>query len=123
MEIRKNKALQEAIKWIEENPYTEKIISVSKIEFIEPERKEIRDSQQDYPIRRKFTATVKVVVTYQNANFGKMRCTIYAGFDSVAYRYAYTSAYNGDYMDNHDLISVWFVGEDAVSVTERLEHK
>lgn len=48
---------ENSLRWLRENPYTEKIVSISPITEIEPEVKKISLYQGDYPVDVEFTAT------------------------------------------------------------------
>ena len=112
--IKMNKALQNAIEEIRNNPYTEKIISVSDVKLLDgAEHYIISETQGDqYRVEVRFTAMVEVSVTCVNRYYGEMTDKIVAGFDAIRYTKCYTSTYNGEYMTNNT-IKVEFVGEYA----------
>lgn len=112
--IKMNKALQNVIEEIMNNPYTEKIISVSDVKLLDgTEHYIISETQGDqYRTEVRFTAMMEVSVTYVNRYYGKMTDRIVAGFDAIRYTDCYTSTYNGEYMANNT-IKVEFVGEYA----------
>lgn len=68
--------IKESIEWIRNNSYTEEIIDISPVEFLDKtEKVVVSESQGDYPTDIKFTAMQKCIVTYRNRYFGiKKRC-------------------------------------------------
>ena len=112
--IKTNKALQNAIAEIRNNPYTEEIVAVSDVELLDGiDHYIVPETQGDqYRTEVRFTAMMEVTVTYVNKYFGKMTDKIVAGFDAIRYTDCYTSTYNGEYMANNT-IKVEFVGEYA----------
>lgn len=122
--IRENKALNESIDWIRNNPYTEEIINISDVELLNTEKRVcVSIYQGDYPVDVKFTEMQKVEVTYRNKNFGLRKDIIVAGFDAVRYKEAYTSLYEGQRLSDR-IISVEFIGEYAKNIeTITLEEK
>lgn len=114
--LKLNKAMLEKIENIKNNPYTEKIISVSEVEDMPFERMCISIAQGNYPTEIKFTAMQKVVVTYINTYFGERTEIIYGGFDAVQYTHDVVGVCNKYYGD--DIISIKFVGEIAKAINE-----
>lgn len=114
--------IKETIEWIKNNPYTEEIIDISPVEFIE--KKEtiiVSEIQGDYPVDIKFTAMQKCIVTYKNKYFGIKKDIIVAGSDAIRYKYAMNSLYKGDVLADHygvRLISVEFIGEETKIISE-----
>lgn len=112
--IKMNKALQNAIEEIRNNPYTEKIISVSDVGLLDgTEHFVVSETQGDqYRTEVRFTAMMEVSVTYVNMYYGKMTDKIVAGFDAIRYTKCNTAAYEGKYLDSNT-IKIEFVGEYA----------
>jgi hypothetical protein len=109
--ILKNKAFDDAIKWIENNPYTEEIVNVSDVELLESREKVVVSvAQGDYPVAVKFTAMRKIEVTYKNKYYGLSKDIIVAGFDAIRYKECLNNMYEGEYLDD-SIISIEFVGE------------
>lgn len=114
--------IKEAVEWIRNNPYTEKIIDISPVEFMDKTEKIIvSEIQGDYPIDVKFTAMQKCVVTYKNKYFGIKRDIIVAGCDAVRYKYVTTPLYDGDLLTDYGdfgLISTEYIGEETKIISE-----
>ena len=116
--LKSNKAIFEKIESIKNNPYTEKIISISEIEdMLCPERMGISVSQGNCPIEIRFTAIQKVAVTYVNIYFGERTEIIYGGFDAVQYKRDAEGTYNGEYYGD-DVIDIEFIGEVAKTIVK-----
>lgn len=114
-----NKAMTEKIESIRNNPYTEKIISVSEAEDMIPKRMSISIASGNYPVIIKFTAMQKVAVTYINTYFGERTEIIYGGFDAVQYKHDAEGMHDKYYGD--DVIDVKFVGEIAKAIYDSKE--
>lgn len=113
MELKANKAMQECIDWIKNNPYTEAIISISNVKPLgASEQIIVSEKQGEYPVDVKFTPMQKVEVTYQNKYYGAKTDIIVAGFDAVRYTMCNNDMYEGTYL-NKNIIAVEFVGEYA----------
>ena len=105
-----NKALNQSIEWIRNDPYTEEIINISEVELLNSgERIVVSEIQGEYPADVKFTAMQKVEVTYRNNN-RVFKATIIAGFDAVRYKKCMNDMYKGEYL-SYETISVEFIGE------------
>lgn len=113
-EIKMNKALRNAIEEIRNNPYTEKIISVSDVKLLDgTEHFVVSETQGDqYRTEVRFTAMMEVTVTYVNKYYGEMTDKIVAGFDAIRYTKCNTNIYEGNYLDSNT-IKVEFLGEYA----------
>lgn len=114
--------IKETIEWIRNNPYTEEIIDISPVEFMDKTEKIIvSETQGDYPIDIKFTAMQKCIVTYKNKYFGIKKDIIVAGSDAVRYKYVTTPLYEGDILADYGdfgLISTKFIGEETKIISE-----
>lgn len=100
------KRFENSLRWLRENPYTEKIVSIFPITEIEPEVKKISLYQGDYPVDVEFTATKKLDVTYINKYFGEKTCTIFYGDDAIERKYCTTSLYTGKVIKDFGLYSL-----------------
>lgn len=120
--IKEIEKIKETIEWIRNNPYTEEIIDISPVEFIDKTEKVIiSEIQGDYPIDVKFTAMQKCIVTYRNKYFGIKKDIIVAGNDAIRYKYVTTPLYEGDILadyENFSLMSVEFIGEETKIISE-----
>ena len=110
--IKLNKALQNAIEEIRNNPYTE-IVAVSDVELLDGvERYVISETQGEYRTEVRFTAMMEITVTYVNKYYGEMEDRIVAGFDAIRYTKCNTALYEGNFLDSNT-IKVEFLGEYA----------
>ena len=119
--LKLNKAMLEKIESIRNNPYTEKIISVSEVEDMIPKRMSISIASGNYPVIIKFTAMQKVEVTYINTYFGERTEIIYGGFDAVQYKHDAEGMCDEYYGD--DVIDIKFVGEIAKAINEHKDEE
>ena len=118
-----NKALNQSIEWIRNNPYTEEIIDISEVELLNSgERIVVSEFQGAYPVDVKFTAMQKVEVTYRNNQYNRVfKDTIVAGFDAVRYEKCINNMYKGEYL-SYETISVEFIGEYS-KISDTIEIK
>lgn len=112
--IKMNKALQNAIEGIRNNPYTSEIVAVSDVKLLDgTDHYVISETQGDqYRVEVRFTAMMEVSVTCVNRYYGEMTDKIVAGFDAVRYTKCNTAAYEGNYLDGVT-IKIEFLGEYA----------
>lgn len=120
--VKELEKIKESIEWIRSNPYTEEIIEISPVEFLDKtEKVVVSELQGDYPEDIKFTAMQKCIVTYRNRYFGIKKDVIVAGSDAIRYKYVTTPLYDGkllaDYGD-FGLISTEYVGEATKIISE-----
>lgn len=117
MKIKEIGKIKEFIELIRNNPYTEEIIDISSVEFLDKTEKiVISESQGDYPVDIRFTAMQKCIVTYKNKYFGIKKDVIVAGSDAIRYTYVTTPLYEGDILAEYGdfgLISTEFIGEEG----------
>lgn len=118
--------IKEAIEWIRNNPYTEEIIDISPVEFMDMDKiisKKIiiSEIQGEYPIDVRFTAMQKCVVTYKSKYLGIKKDTILAGNDAIRYKYVTTPLYEGNILADYGdfrLISTEFIGEETQIISD-----
>lgn len=109
--IKRNKAFNDAIRWIRNNPYTEEIVTISDVELLTNQDKVVASEVQgDYPVDVKFTSMQKMEVIYKNKYYGLSKDIIVAGFDAIRYRECRNNMYEGKYFTNN-IISIEFIGE------------
>lgn len=111
--IKLNKALQNAIAEIRNNPYTSEIVAVSDVKLLDgTEHFVVSETQGEYRTEVRFTAMMEITVTYVNRYFGEMTDKIVAGFDAIRYTKCNTVLYEGNFLDSNT-IKIEFLGEYA----------
>lgn len=111
--VKKISAIEQQIKFMENNNCAVEIIDVSEVELLSGEPREcVSLVQGAYPIEIWFTPMQKVTLTYLNKYFGVCKCVIIAGSDAIKYTRAETPMYEGYYLSEH-LIDVEYIGEYA----------